>query len=70
METLIEWNVVRGFQFENLVLNNLETVIKLLNINSSSIQYAAPYFQKKTKNRKLVRSTYLSSQNIVFIFVK
>jgi hypothetical protein len=51
LEDLPEWNTMIGFQFENLVLNNLSAVQHLLQISSSSILSAAPYFQNKTKRR-------------------
>jgi hypothetical protein len=49
LEDLPEWNTIVGFQFENLVLNNLSLVQHLLQISSSSVLSAAPYFQRKTK---------------------
>jgi uncharacterized protein len=51
VEDLPEWNTILGFQFENLVLNNLAVLQHLLQISSSSILSAAPYFQNKTKRR-------------------
>lgn len=51
LEDLPEWNSIVGFQFENLVLNNLSTLQRLLQIPSSSILSAAPYFQNKTRRR-------------------
>ncbi len=52
LEDLPEWNIIVGFQFENLVLNNLSAIQHLLQIPPSSILSAAPYFQKKTKRKK------------------
>jgi AAA+ ATPase superfamily predicted ATPase len=52
LEDLPEWNTIMGFQFENLVLNNLPALQKLLHISPSSILSAAPYFQKKTKRQE------------------
>lgn len=49
LEDLPEWNIMIGFQFENLVLNNLSSVQHLLQLPSSNVLSAAPYFQKKTK---------------------
>ena len=43
---------ILGLQFENLVLNNLPQVLKLLQINSSQVRSASPYFQNKTKRQK------------------
>ncbi|HEX4839113.1 MAG TPA: ATP-binding protein [Rhabdochlamydiaceae bacterium] len=52
LEDLPEWNTIVGFQFENLVLNNLSAVQHFLQIPSSSVFSAAPYFQKKTKRQE------------------
>jgi hypothetical protein len=52
LEDLPEWNTIVGFQFENLVLNNLPAVQHLLQVPSSSVLSAAPYFQKKTKRQE------------------
>jgi len=49
LEDLPEWNTIMGFQFENLVLNNLPAIQHLLQISSSSVLSAAPYFQHQTK---------------------
>lgn len=49
VEHLPEWNTIMGFQFENLVLNNMKTVCKAIGINLSTIKSAAPFFQKQTK---------------------
>jgi hypothetical protein len=38
-----------GYQFENLVLNNLDAVIRRLDIAPESILSAAPYFQRETR---------------------
>lgn len=49
LEDLPEWNTIVGFQFENLVLNNLSSVQHLLQIAPSSLLSAASFFQHKTK---------------------
>lgn len=48
LESFIEWNIISGLQFENLVLNNLKKLIEILSISPGSIQFASPYFQSKT----------------------
>lgn len=48
LEELPEWNTIMGLQFENLVLNNLQSIIRILEISPSSILSASPYFQSKT----------------------
>jgi len=52
LESLLEWEVIMGFQFENLVLNNIRSICELLSVNMSSVRSASPYFQKKTQRRK------------------
>lgn len=52
LEELPEWQMMMGLQFENLVLNNLESIQKFLQISPSSILSASPYFQKKTDRIK------------------
>lgn len=52
LENLVGWETVMGFQFENLVLNNIKSVCMLLNINPGSVKSAAPYFQKKTQRQE------------------
>lgn len=52
LEDLPEWFTIMGFQFENLVLNNLRSLQHLLQISSSSVFSAAPYFQHQTKRQK------------------
>jgi AAA+ ATPase superfamily predicted ATPase len=52
IDHLSNWNIIAGFQFENLVLNHLPEIIEKLGINSSSIISASPYVQKaKTRNK-------------------
>ncbi|MBN1925672.1 MAG: ATP-binding protein [Prolixibacteraceae bacterium] len=52
IETFIDWDTLKGFQFENLVLNNLSSLIKLLDIKPETILYASPYYQKKNKQHE------------------
>ncbi|MDF1759594.1 MAG: ATP-binding protein [Coxiellaceae bacterium] len=48
LDQLHQWATIMGLQFENFVLNNLKTVIQMLNIAPETIISAAPYFQTKT----------------------
>ena len=48
LENLPQWPIIMGFQFENLVLNNLPSIIHILNIPAESIIATGPYFQRKT----------------------
>lgn len=51
LDNLPDWTSVMGLQFENLVLNNLAQIVKILEISSESILSAAPYFQNATKTK-------------------
>lgn len=49
LEELPEWLSIMGLQFENLVLNNLDTLQNMLQISPSSVLSISPYFQRKTQ---------------------
>ncbi|MCE5317466.1 MAG: ATPase [Parachlamydia sp.] len=49
LENLPDWSSIIGLQFENLVLNNLRQLIKILDISPESLLSASPYFQNATK---------------------
>lgn len=51
-EDLPGWSTIIGLQFENLVLNNIRTIQHILQISSSSVLSAAPYFQHQTQKLK------------------
>jgi len=46
------WESTVGLQFENLILQNLPKLFKILNINPSDVIAANPYFQKKSARTK------------------
>lgn len=46
------WLTILGIQFENILLNNLESVIAILNIPPQEVVTAGPYLQTETKSRK------------------
>lgn len=52
LENVPGWYSIMGLQFQNLVHNNLLTILKLLKIPHESIVSAAPYFQNATKRKK------------------
>ena len=52
LENLIKWNTIMGYQFENLILNNLQTIIRRLDIPPESIISASPYFQRRTQRQE------------------
>lgn len=49
LEDFPGWETIVGLQFENLVLNNLGSIIDLLKIAASSIISASPHFQHGTQ---------------------
>jgi len=49
VENLPGWASYMGFQFENLVLNNVALIIKKLDIPVATVLNASPYFQRKTQ---------------------
>ena len=46
------WESVMGLQFENLVVNNLKRLCKILRIELLEIVNAGPFFQRATKRQK------------------
>ncbi|MCH9608446.1 MAG: hypothetical protein S4CHLAM45_10210 [Chlamydiales bacterium] len=46
------WEAVMGLQFENLVINNLKSLCKLLRIDLNEVSNAGPFFQRATKRQK------------------
>jgi len=52
LETLPNWDTIMGFQFENLILNNLDAIIRNLDLSPESVVSAAPYFQRQTLRHK------------------
>lgn len=51
LENLPDWISILGLQFENLALNNLRQIVKMLEISPESLQSASPYFQKGNKTK-------------------
>lgn len=47
-----KWESVMGLQFENLVINNLKSLCKILRIELLEIVNAGPFFQRKTQRQK------------------
>ena len=49
LEELPDWLTVMGLQFENLVLNNMNVIQRILQIPPGSLLSISPYFQHKTQ---------------------
>ncbi|MGD0665519.1 MAG: ATP-binding protein [Rhabdochlamydiaceae bacterium] len=59
LSSLSGWESIMGFQFENLVLGNRNSIIKLLGIRLEDILADNPYLQRKTKRKKGCQVDYL-----------
>ena len=46
------WESVMGLQFENLVINNLKSLCRILRIDLIELANAGPFFQRATKRQK------------------
>ena len=51
-EQVDQWEVIMGLQFENLVLENLDGILKQLRIPRHRVLYAGPYRQSKTQRQQ------------------
>ncbi|HEY4832511.1 MAG TPA: ATP-binding protein, partial [Waddliaceae bacterium] len=66
LSSLPGWEMIMGFQFENLVLNNLKEVLSRLKLEKQDIVMAGPFFQRSTKRQKgcqidlLIQTTHRS----------
>lgn len=49
---LLGFESIMGLQFENLVLNHLKEVFKILKIDIQDVIMAGPFFQRRTKRQK------------------
>ncbi len=53
------WEGAMGLQFENLVLNNRQQILKYLRINADDVIYDNPFFQRKTIRQESCQIDYL-----------
>ncbi|HEX4840033.1 MAG TPA: ATP-binding protein [Rhabdochlamydiaceae bacterium] len=63
------WLSIMGLQFENLVLNNRQSIYRILSINPADIKIDNPYFQRGTRNKSGVQIDYMIQTrfNVVYI---
>ena len=52
LESFIEWDIIMGLQFENLVLNNINAICRQLSIPENSTLTASSYFQKNNHRQE------------------
>lgn len=53
------WDTIMGFQFENLVISNHESIINLIGIRAEDVIFANPFFQKKTLKQSGCQIDYM-----------
>jgi uncharacterized protein len=49
---LPEWPAVQGLQFENLVLNNIPSLVRMIRLGATPLLGAAPYLQRPTLRKQ------------------
>lgn len=59
LKILPAWQTIMGIQFENLVLNNRQRILKSLEIDPADIIYDNPYVQRKLAKRPGCQVDYL-----------
>ena len=52
LDQLPEWPAILGLQFENLILNNVPSLARLLRLGATPLLAAAPYVQKPTLRKR------------------
>ena len=52
LENLAGYEAIMGLQFENLVLNNLHTILDRMNIAPDTVISASPYYQNRTRRQQ------------------
>jgi len=70
LTSLPSWKSILGLQFENLVLNNADTIKQLLGLKNDSIIFDNPFFQRKTQIQAGCQIDYLIQTrfNTIYIF--
>jgi AAA+ ATPase superfamily predicted ATPase len=52
LDEIIPWETIIGFQFESLILKNLQGLFPHIGIQSAVVKSASPYFQRTTNRQK------------------
>ncbi|NGX34397.1 MAG: hypothetical protein K1060chlam1_00750 [Candidatus Anoxychlamydiales bacterium] len=63
------FQTILGLQFENLVLNNRNFILKALNLKKDDIIYDNPFFQRKTNRQKGCQIDYLIQTKLNTLYV-
>ncbi|MES2204554.1 MAG: ATP-binding protein [Pseudomonadota bacterium] len=69
VESLPGWRSILGLQFENLVLNNRDLILKTLNIHPEETVADDPYFQRTTLQTKGCQIDYLIQTKTKTLYV-
>ena len=69
LHTLPGWDVMMGFQFENLVLNNRKAIQQILGLKPSEIVCNNPFFQRKTSQQQGCQIDYMIQTVHRFLYV-
>lgn len=67
--SLAGWDTIMGLQFENLVINNHESIVKRIGIHTDDIIFANPFFQKKTSRQSGCQIDYMIQTKFNTIYV-
>jgi len=59
LDRLPGWDAIMGLQFENLILNNIDSLAPLIGLVGKNIESAAPYFRSGRKTGQGVQVDYL-----------
>lgn len=63
------WETIMGLQFENLVINNRDLLLRELGIRPEEVVYDNPFFQKKNARRQGCQIDYLIQTRFGNLFV-
>lgn len=63
------WDAIMGFQFENLVLNNHQSIVRLLEIHPEDLIFDNPFFQRKTARTPGCQIDYLIQTRFNTVYV-
>lgn len=67
--SISSWESMMGLQFENLVINNRELLLKELGIRPEEVVYDNPFFQKATKSKLGCQIDYLIQTRFGNLFI-
>jgi uncharacterized protein len=69
LESLPEWSIMMGLQFENLVLNSRPVLREALNLDLNSVVNENPFFQKPNKDQRGCQIDFLIQTKFQTLYV-